>query len=184
MEKLVQKILIKTFDRKNVARNFSSLHGRKPKIILTDNLIKQLQEIIEFFKDSAQRWQRQISDGVILVPNELMGLFITNQLNHYKLRAKWLDRKISEPDEQGYIKVLSIHAAKGLEFRFVAIIGLEQIILPASDLEQRENREQERRLFYVGCSRAMLSLLVCGSRSKPSDFIRDLDLQYWNKEEI
>jgi superfamily I DNA/RNA helicase len=182
--KACPKILTKLSDRRNSVSNFSSVSGRKPKIILTDDLIKQLQSIIEFFKDAAQRWKLPISAGAILVPNELMGLFITNQLNHSRLRAKWLDRKIAEPDEQGYIKVLSLHAAKGLEFPFVVIIGLEQIILPSSDRDQREIRAQERRLFYVGCSRAMRSLLVCGSRSNPSDFIRDLDLQYWKKEEV
>lgn len=181
--KACPKILTKLSDRKNIVTKFSAESGRKPKIILTDDLIEQLQSIIEFFRDAAQRWKLPISAGAILVPNELMGLFITNQLNHSRLRAKWLDRKISEPDEQGYIKVLSLHAAKGLEFPFVVIMGLEQIILPSSDREQTEIRAQERRLFYVGCSRAMRSLLVCGSRSNPSDFIRDLDLQYWIKEE-
>ena len=181
--KACPKILTNPSDRRNIVTNFSSESGRKPKIILTDDLIKRSQSIIEFFKDAAQRWKLPISAGVILVPNELMGLFITNQLNHSRLRAKWLDRKIGEPDEQGCIKVLSLHAAKGLEFPFVVIIGLEQIILPSSDRDQKEIRAQERRLFYVGCSRAMRSLLVCGSRSNPSDFIRDLDLEYWSKEE-
>lgn len=182
--KACPKILTKLSDKKNIATDFSSLSGRRPKIILTDDLIKQSSSIIEFFKDAAQRWKLPISAGAILVPNQSMGLFITNQLNHSQLRARWLDRKISEPDEEGYIKVLSLHAAKGLEFPFVVIIGLERIILPSSDRYQREIRAQERRLFYVGCSRAMRSLLVCGSRSNPSDFIRDLDLQYWRKEEI
>jgi superfamily I DNA/RNA helicase len=75
--------------------------------------------------------------------------------------------------------VLSLDAAKGLEFPFVAIIGLEENFLPRS-LENFQTKEaielenQERRLFYVGCSRAMRSLLVCGSKSKPSKFIKEL----------
>ncbi len=101
--KACPQILINGSDRRTAVTNFSSLSGRKPKIILTDDLIKQLKAIIDFFRDAAQRWKLPISTGAILVPNELMGLFITNQLNHSNLRAKWLDRKISEPDEQGYI---------------------------------------------------------------------------------
>lgn len=109
--------------------------------------------------------------------------------------AKWLDRQISAPNRESFIKVLSLHAAKGLEFPFVAIIGLEENILPRSlsDVQQEEQEEilnQERRLFYVGCSRAMRSLLVCGSRSNPSRFIRKLqeqinqniDSAYWDVE--
>jgi len=44
---------------------------------------------------------------------------------------------------------------------------------------------QERRLFYVGCSRAMRSLLVCGSRSNPSPFLTRLQTSsYWQMEEM
>jgi superfamily I DNA/RNA helicase len=174
---------------------FSSLLGNKPKIILTDDLLERSETVINFFKAAAKKWKLPISAGAILVPNQMLGLFIANQLTHAGFAAKWLDRQISAPNREGFIKVLSLHAAKGLEFPFVAIIGLEENILPRSlsDVQQEEQEEilnQERRLFYVGCSRAMRSLLVCGSKSKPSQFIgklqakinQDINSAYWDVE--
>ncbi len=174
-------------ERRNTVLDFYSLSGDKPRIFLTDDLILQLETVVTFLKDAGQKWKLPLSAGAILVPNELLGLFITNQLNNAGLRARWLNNKISETDEESYIKVLSLHASKGLEFQFVAIIGLEKDILPRSlsDFEEQEKLEienQERRLFYVGCSRAMRSLLVCGSQSKPSKFINEIQNQhsaYW-----
>jgi transcriptional regulator NrdR family protein len=175
--------------------SFSSLLGNKPKIILTDDLLERAKTVIDFFKAAAKKWKLPISAGAILVPNEVLGLFITNQLTHAGFAAKWLDKQILAPDRESYLKVLSLHAAKGLEFPFVAIIGLEENILPRSlsDVQQEEQEEilnQERRLFYVGCSRAMRSLLVCGSKSNPSRFIGKLQEQinqninsaYWDVE--
>ena len=174
---------------------FSSLLGKKPKIVLTDDLLERSEAVINFFKAAAKEWKLPISAGAILVPNQLLGLFIANQLTHAGFAAKWLDRQISAPNRESFIKILSLHAAKGLEFPFVAIIGLEENILPRSlsDVQQEEQEEilnQERRLFYVGCSRAMRSLLVCGSRSNPSRFIgklqeqinQNIDSAYWDVE--
>jgi UvrD-like helicase C-terminal domain len=182
-------ILIPT-DRTTTAFDFYLLQGNKPKIFLTDDLIEQLQSVVNFLRAASQQWKLPVSAGVILVPNELLGLFITRQLNHIGLKAQWLDRKFLQADEEGCIQVLSLHAAKGLEFQFVAIVGLEEDILPRSLSEFEEHEQialenQERRLFYVGCSRAMRSLLVCGSRSKPSKFINEIQNQnsnYWEVE--
>lgn len=182
-------ILIRT-DRTTTPFDFYSLEGNKPKIFLTDDLIEQSRSVVDFIRDACQKWKLPVSAGVILVPNELLGLFITRQLNHIGLKAQWLDRKFSQPDEEGCIQILSLHAAKGREFEFVAIVGLEEDILPRSLSEFEEHEQitlenQERRLFYVGCSRAMRSLLVCGSRSKPSKFINEIRNQnsnYWEVE--
>lgn len=182
-------ILIRT-DRTTTPFDFYSLEGNKPKIFLTDDLIEQSRSVVDFIRAAGQKWKLPVSAGVILVPNELLGLFITRQLNHIGLKAQWLDRKFSQIDEEGCIQVLSLHSAKGLEFQFVAIVGLEKDILPRSLSEFEEHEQitlenQERRLFYVGCSRAMRSLLVCGSRSKPSKFINEIRSQnsnYWEVE--
>ncbi len=81
--------------------------------------------------------------------------------------------------------MLTLHAAKGLEFRCVFIVGLEEGILPHSrSLENPEEMEEERRLMYVGITRAKerLYLLRAFQRSTwgrsdiaaPSRFLEDL----------
>jgi DNA helicase IV/mRNA-degrading endonuclease RelE of RelBE toxin-antitoxin system len=182
ISKACPNILVDINDRtcSNMSQAFP-ITGDLPKIVLNDDLVSQSKTVIRFFKEANRKWKLPISAGTILVPNELLGLFITNQLNYDDdgLKAKWLNRKISNPEEEDYIRVLSLDAAKGLEFPFVAIIGLEENFLPRSleNFQREEATElenQERRLFYVGCSRAMRSLLVCGSKSKPSKFIKEL----------
>lgn len=85
-------------------------------------------------------------------------------------------------NEQG-IKLMTIHAAKGLEFNTVAIVGLEEGVFPA-DNDDAEDSEEERRLMYVAITRAKERLLlswamtrrIFGSTSvqTPSEFLSDI----------
>lgn len=59
------------------------------------------------------------------------------------------------------VTCMTLHAAKGLEFPAVFITGCEEGLLPhVSSLDSREQREEERRLFYVGMTRAKDSLTI------------------------
>jgi superfamily I DNA/RNA helicase len=84
------------------------------------------------------------------------------------------------------VKVLTLHSAKGLEFPFVAVIGLQEGRLPKLDpnLPEEESSaaiDEQRRLFYVGCSRAMRALTVIGSRSSPSILLESLTAPSWQR---
>lgn len=89
---------------------------------------------------------------------------------------------------QPSIKVLTIHSAKGLEFPFVVVVGLKEGLLPHMPPNLPSDEipaaiEQQRRLFYVGCSRAMRALMVCGSLSKPSTFLESVCAPEWHRQE-
>jgi DNA helicase-2/ATP-dependent DNA helicase PcrA len=80
---------------------------------------------------------------------------------------------------------MTIHSAKGLEFPFTYIVGLEENLLPFYLIEDQDDLEEERRLFYVAITRAKQSLTlslaqrryVFGSYnvSKPSPFLQEID---------
>ena len=64
-------------------------------------------------------------------------------------------------DEQAQVSLLTMHNAKGLEFPFVFIAGLEEGLFPHTrSLESREGMEEERRLCYVGMTRAEKRLVL------------------------
>jgi DNA helicase-2/ATP-dependent DNA helicase PcrA len=89
------------------------------------------------------------------------------------------------------VTLMTVHAAKGLEFDAVFIVGLEENLFP-SDMSGDDERqiEEERRLFYVAMTRARkyLTLLFATSRFKfgnvefctPSRFLKDIDSKYLN----
>lgn len=71
------------------------------------------------------------------------------------------DRSAHTADEQNTVLLMTLHAAKGLEFDTVIIVGLEEGIFPTSrSLHAQDAIEEERRLFYVGITRACERLLL------------------------
>lgn len=90
------------------------------------------------------------------------------------------------------VKLMTVHAAKGLEFEYVFVTGLEQDLFPhkrmGSGTVSKEDEEEERRLFYVAVTRAKKKLflsyasvrMIFGQRqvNVPSEFLSDIDDVY------
>jgi DNA helicase-2/ATP-dependent DNA helicase PcrA len=93
------------------------------------------------------------------------------------------------------VKLMTVHASKGLEFKYVFITGLEDGLFPNKhdgETKSGEDREEERRLFYVALTRAKEKLFlsyanfrtIFGSRqiNAPSEFISDIPRNILEKE--
>ena len=94
-----------------------------------------------------------------------------------------------DPDDNDKVSLMTLHSAKGLEFPYVYIVGLEENLFPSHmALNSRSDLEEERRLFYVGLTRAekRVTLSYAESRYKygsltlcePSRFIEEIDPKY------
>jgi DNA helicase-2/ATP-dependent DNA helicase PcrA len=97
-----------------------------------------------------------------------------------------LDRAIEQAEDgEARVTLITLYNTKGLEFRRVIMTGLEQGLFPRGDKED-DDLEEERRLFYVGATRAMdeLYLTACAYRRMygrtepmaPSLFLEEADL--------
>ncbi len=96
-----------------------------------------------------------------------------------------LDSESEEEEDKGdAVTLITMHSCKGLEFPHVYIVGLEDGLLPHSRSKLEGTMDEERRLFYVAVTRAMLTLTIshCGGRKKygqllpcqPSPFLKEL----------
>lgn len=157
--------------------------GQPPTILLSDDLKTQLQKVHQAFITAAKQFRLPLHGGAILCPTSQLGKDIARQLKDMGVKAKFFASKNIQLDSP-YLKVMTLYSAKGLEFPFVAVMGLEEGCLPAIDKatppdEVNRLLDQQRRLLYVGCSRAMRFLMVCGSASHPSIFLNSLKTPYW-----
>lgn len=94
--------------------------------------------------------------------------------------------KDNDPDK---VTLMTIHMAKGLEFKYVYIVGLEEDLFPSQMmLSSRSELEEERRLFYVAITRAKARLFLSYALTRyrfgrlkncePSRFLDDIDARY------
>jgi len=97
--------------------------------------------------------------------------------------------ELKEKEEQDAVRLMTVHSAKGLEFPYVFISGLEEGLFPHERLDDGEvDHEEERRLFYVALTRAGKKVFlsyahirtIYGSQkiNIPSTFLNDISTKY------
>ena len=99
------------------------------------------------------------------------------------------DMDKDDPQDRNKVTLMTVHSAKGLEYKFVYIVGLEENLFPSQRaVESPDGFEEERRLFYVALTRAkeLATLSYAEMRfkwgnmefSRPSCFLREIDSRY------
>ncbi|MBP5691197.1 MAG: UvrD-helicase domain-containing protein, partial [Bacteroidaceae bacterium] len=139
-----------------------------------DNVEELLANIAQFCQDRKEEGNERC--------------FMTDYLSEVSLMT---DQDNETDEDLEKVTLMTVHAAKGLEFDAVFIVGLEENLFP-SDMSGDSEREieEERRLFYVAMTRARkyLTLLFATTRFKygsvdfctPSRFLKDIDAKYLN----
>ena len=105
------------------------------------------------------------------------------------------DQDKETKDDLNKVTLMTVHAAKGLEFSYVFVIGLEENLFPSMmSGESKETLEEERRLFYVAITRARKRLFLSFATNRfrwgqyidceESRFINEIDDKFLEKKEF
>lgn len=154
--------------------------GIKKELELEDTIESQSRlENLEEFKSITKSYEEKY--GVISLSEFLDEISLVSDVEEYKNRTD-------------VVTLMTVHSAKGLEFDYVYIIGLEEGIFPHSMcLYSPSEIEEERRLCYVAVTRAKKKLTIINSKKRllygqdsynpPSRFINEIGEEYLDKEE-
>lgn len=125
-------------------------------------------------------------------PDNEDGELVDKSLASYLQQITLLTDADEKDPDTDTVKLMTIHAAKGLEFSCVFAAGLEEMLFPnAMAINTREELEEERRLFYVAITRAKQRLWVTYAstryrfgtlvQNEPSRFIEEIPEQYMDR---
>jgi DNA helicase II / ATP-dependent DNA helicase PcrA len=169
------------------AKNRIDIAKDNPADVLSELLkeIEYLQWIERSCKTENERNQR--GEGIQSVIDSLRAYTIKGKsiqafLDHSALAS---DREDDDLEKKQGATLITLHASKGLEFPIVFLVGLEEGFLPHTRSIAEGTKDEERRLLYVGITRAQdnLTMTYCSKRVKygqetgcqPSSFIGELD---------
>ncbi len=138
---------------------------------------ENIQELLNSIKDFCDNKLEE--EGIALAT---IDLYLENV-------ALITDQDTDKPEDKNKVSLMTIHAAKGLEFKHVNVVGLEENLFPSPmSLFSKSDIEEERRLFYVAITRAEKKLMISYSNSrykwgelnfvKPSRFLKEIDELY------
>jgi len=156
----------------------STFNGVPPEVVIADTIDAEIETVAT--------WIRRCSDEGV-VPHEI-GVFVRSEAQLDRARAAveraGLQYNVLDENVQtisGRVSVGTMHLAKGLEFRSVAVMACDDEVLPlqerieniGDDADLAEVYATERHLLYVACTRARDQLLVTGVEPA-SEFLDDL----------
>lgn len=150
--------------------------------------ISNLESLLNSMKEFSEQREAEIRNGEL--PDEDKPT-IDGWMQNIMLLTD-MDEKNN--DDNNRVTLMTVHSAKGLEYKYVYIVGMEENLFPSQRaMETADGLEEERRLFYVALTRAKQEAMLsyCEMRfkwgnmefSQPSRFLREIDPQYVETDE-
>jgi DNA helicase-2/ATP-dependent DNA helicase PcrA len=183
-------------------KSFQSMLQKQNAYEVAFHVGKQTNIIKELFNDKStegvnryeniQELLNSIKEWIETPLNEEDGEVGDKGLGAYLQQITLLTDVDEKDPDADMVKVMTVHAAKGLEFQCVFVAGLEEMLFPSGmSVNTREELEEERRLFYVAITRAKnrLWLTYANTRyrfgqlvqNEPSRFIDELPMDFLDK---
>ena len=145
--------------------------------------IGNIEELLNTMQEYTERTEAEIRAGE---REEFDRPTVEEWLSNVMLMT---DMDNEDPDSNNKVTLMTVHSAKGLEYKYVYIVGCEEKLFPSQmAMESADGIEEERRLFYVALTRAKtLATLTCADMrfrwgqmnfSTPSRFLTEIDAKY------
>ena len=145
--------------------------------------IGNIEELLNTMQEYTERTEAEIRAGE---REEFDAPTVEEWLSNVMLMT---DMDNEDPDSNNKVTLMTVHSAKGLEYKYVYIVGCEENLFPSMmALESPDGLEEERRLFYVALTRAKcLATLTCADMrfrwgqmnfSTPSRFLAEIDSKF------
>jgi len=154
--------------------NYESwLHQNASTPTIAERRMENVHFLLDSIKNSLEKDDNENESGETRLNNAIAKLVLQDLLERQE-----------DEDESDRVQLMTLHASKGLEFPHVYLMGMEEGLLPHRNSIDENNIEEERRLTYVGITRAKrtLTMTLAGSRkqfgekqeSAPSRFLDEL----------
>jgi DNA helicase-2/ATP-dependent DNA helicase PcrA len=183
-------------------RFFQSMLGKTNAYDLAFQVGKHTNLVKELFNDKSaeglaryenvQELLNSIKEFTETPLNEEDGEVGDKSLGAYLQQITLLTDADNEKEDADVVKLMTVHAAKGLEFSCVFVVGMEETLFPSGmSINTREELEEERRLFYVAVTRAKQRLWLTYAQSRyrfgqltandASRFLEEIPAMYLDK---
>ena len=157
-----------------------------------ENVEELFNSIKEYSEEESEMRQILSEDGeapvqgVVTLGDYLENIYMLSE-------AEKDDTQDPDRDQTNKIVLMTVHAAKGLEFPYVYIAGMEENLFPSESMNDTPDKiEEDRRLFYVAITRAEKAVTVSYAQNRrkwgssettrPSRFLKEIDRKYYAVE--
>jgi DNA helicase-2/ATP-dependent DNA helicase PcrA len=169
VEPLKNPDVLEVLSAARAKNGFARLVNFIKKVLPSDNPGETVKKIVEYFDFKA------LTDDGTPSSEERMGnleVLAANAAAYENLEDFLADASLmssaDESSEKNSVTLMTMHAAKGLEFPVVFMVGMEDGLFPNGRAEDEASLEEERRLAYVGMTRAMKQLFLTYAASRYS----------------
>ena len=153
----------------------------------TANIDELLNSVSSFIEERQEEYKEQLLSDDAPVNTPLPAVSLDEFLENVSLLSS-VDMEDDE-DTNNKIALMTVHSAKGLEFPYVYVAGMEESLFPSGGFYASESDiEEERRLFYVAITRAKFALSLSFAETRmrngqhqsnpPSRFLKEIDSRY------
>ena len=149
--------------------------------------LDNIEELLNSMQEFKERCDAEIRNGERQPDEEAT---VEEWLQNMMLMS---DMDKDDPESSNKVTLMTVHSAKGLEYKYVYIVGMEENLFPSQRAaETPDGIEEERRLFYVALTRAKVSATISYAEmrfkwgnmefTRPSCFLREIDPRYVESE--